>query len=61
MSNSMNGNVVAGQQSQYISIVPENGEQFVAGQKIIYNIEPEIGYIKKDSYICFDVIKLVLF
>ena len=49
MSNSMNGNVVAGQQSQYISIVPENGEQFVAGQKIIYNI-------KKDSYICFDVI-----
>lgn len=56
MSNSMNGNVVAGQQSQYISIVPENGEQFVAGQKIIYNIEPEIGYIKKDSYICFDVI-----
>ncbi len=55
-NNNQQGQVVAGQASQYISIVPENGEQFVAGQKIIYNIEPEVGYIKKDSYLLFDVL-----
>ncbi len=55
-NNNQQGQVVAGQASQYLSIVPENGEQFVAGQKIIYNIEPEVGYIKKDSYLLFDVL-----
>ncbi len=52
----MNNNIVASQSSQFISIVPENGEQFNPQQKIIYNIEPEIGYIKKDSYLVFDVL-----
>ena len=51
-----NNAMVASQSSQYISIVPENGEQFNPQQKIIYNIEPEIGYIKNDSYIVFDVL-----
>lgn len=55
-SDLVNSSVVAGQASQFISIVPENGEQYVPGQKIIYNIEPEIGYIKKDSYIIFDIL-----
>ena len=56
MSNDMGGNVVAMESSQTISIVPENGEQFSPGQKIIYNIEPEIGYLKRDSYLIFDVV-----
>ena len=55
MSNDMGGNVVAMNSSQTISIVPENGEQFNPGQKIIYNIEPEVGYLKRDSYLVFDV------
>ncbi len=56
MSNDMGGNVVAMESSQTISIVPENGEQFSPGQKIIYNIEPEVGYLKRDSYLIFDVV-----
>jgi len=55
-SNVMNNQVVAMNSSQTISIVPENGEQFNPGQKIIYNIEPEVGYIKRDSYLVFDVV-----
>jgi len=51
-----NNAMVASQSSQFISIVPENGEQFNPSQKIIYNIEPEVGYIKNDSYIVFDVL-----
>lgn len=55
-SNLVANAVVASANSQYISIVPENGEQFTPGQKIIYNIEPEVGFIKKDSYLVFDVL-----
>ncbi len=55
-SNLQSNAVVASANSQFISIVPENGEQFRPGQKIIYNIEPEIGFIKKDSYMVFDVL-----
>ena len=55
-SNLVANAVVAQSSSQFISIVPENGEQFNPGQKIIYNIEPEIGYIKRDSYLVFDVV-----
>lgn len=47
--------IINSPQTKYISIVPENGEQFNAGQKIIYNIEPSVGYIKKDSFLIFDV------
>ncbi len=54
-SNLVANSVVASSSSQYISIVPENGEQFNPTQKIIYNIEPEIGYIKKDSYLIMDI------
>ena len=55
-SNVMNNQGVAMNSSQTISIVPETGEQFNPGQKIIYNIEPEVGYIKRDSYLVFDVV-----
>ncbi len=55
-SNLVANAVVANASSQYISIVPENGEQFNPGQKIIYNIEPEVGFIKKDSYLVFDIL-----
>lgn len=58
MTDSMlaNNAVVSSNNSQIISIVPENGEQFNSGQKIIYNIEPEIGFIKQDSYLIFDIL-----
>lgn len=41
--------------TKYLSIVPENGETFQPGQKIIYNIEADVGYLKKDSYLVMDV------
>ncbi len=44
-------------QSKYVSIIPENAQTFRAGQKIIYNLEPELGFVKgKDSYLVFDVL-----
>jgi len=55
-TNLMNNSIVASSNSQYISIVAENGEQFNPRQKIIFNIEPEIGFIKKDSYLVFDLL-----
>ena len=55
-TNLVNNQVVASSNSQYVSIVAENGEQFNPRQKIIFNIEPEIGFIKKDSYIVFDLL-----
>jgi len=55
-TNLVNNQVVASSNSQYISIVAENGEQFNPRQKIIFNIEPEIGFIKKDSYLVFDLL-----
>lgn len=56
MASNLQGNaIVASANSQFISIVPENGEQFKPSQKIIYNIEPEIGFIKQDSYMVFDI------
>ncbi len=54
--NNASGNVASQMNSKYISIKPENGETFNAGQKIIYNIEPNIGYIKRDSYLVMDVV-----
>ena len=42
--------------TKYISLVPENGEQFNPGQKIIFNIEPNIGFMKRDSYMIFDLL-----
>lgn len=57
MASNVENNVVASQMnSKYISIKAENGESFNPGQKIIYNIEPSIGFIKKDSYLVFDVV-----
>ena len=44
-------------ESKYLSIIPENAQNYRAGQKIIYNLEPELGFIKaRDSYLVFDVL-----
>ena len=57
MATDNQGSAIASQlNSKYISIKPENGEVFNSGQKIIYNIEPSIGYIKRDSYLVLDII-----
>tara|TARA_R110002126_G_scaffold30604_5_gene99848 strand:- start:1884 stop:3503 length:1620 start_codon:yes stop_codon:yes gene_type:complete len=52
----MSNPVVNSVNTKYISIVPENGEVFNPGQKIIYNIEPNIGFMKRDSYMIFDIL-----
>lgn len=50
MSQSINPN------SQYFSIVPQNGTQFTAGNKIIFEVNPNIAFVKgKDCYLAFDV------
>jgi len=50
MSNSISQN------SQYFSIVPQNGTTFTAGNKIIFEINPNIAFVKgKDSYLAFDI------
>tara|TARA_A100000171_G_C2135723_1_gene150059 strand:- start:1364 stop:2989 length:1626 start_codon:yes stop_codon:yes gene_type:complete len=43
--------------SQYFSLAPQNGTgNFTAGNKIIFEINPNIGFVKgKDCYLAFDV------
>tara|TARA_R110002073_G_scaffold234998_1_gene396148 strand:- start:3177 stop:4814 length:1638 start_codon:yes stop_codon:yes gene_type:complete len=42
--------------AKYVSIIPENGTEFVSGQKIIFNLDPSLGWIKgRDSYLVFDI------
>ena len=42
--------------AKYVSIIPENGTEFKAGQKIVYNLDPSLGWIKgRDSYLVFDI------
>ena len=37
--------------SKFISLVPDNGTEFIAEQKAIFTINPDIGFIKgRDSY-----------
>ena len=44
--------------SRYISLTPENGSQFVAGQKIQFDVKPSIGFIKgRSSYISVNLEK----
>ena len=44
-------------ESKYLSIIPENAQSYRAGQKIIFNLEPELGFVKaRDSYLVFDVL-----
>ncbi len=43
--------------SKFISLVADNGTEFVAEQKAIFTIHPDIGFVKgKDSYISFDLL-----
>jgi len=45
-----------GSTSKYISLVPSNGTQFKAEQKMEFEIKPNISFVKgKDSYLSFDV------
>lgn len=59
MSNPASQPVQQNQQTnnaKYVSIIPENGTSFVEGQKIIYNLDPSLGWIKgRDSYLVFDI------
>ena len=48
--------ITSSSNTKYLSIIPENGETFNPGQKLIFNLEPNLGYIKKDSYMIFDVL-----
>ena len=37
--------------AKYVSIIPENGTEFSPAQKIIFNLDPSLGWIKgRDSY-----------
>ena len=43
--------------AKYVSIIPENQQTFSPGQKIVFNLEPSLGYIKaRDSYLVFDIL-----
>mgnify|MGYP003676537632 CR=1 FL=1 len=42
--------------SRFIALSPENGSEFVEGQKVIFEVKPNISFIKgKDSYISLDL------
>tara|TARA_R110000744_G_scaffold361588_1_gene469376 strand:+ start:2880 stop:4541 length:1662 start_codon:yes stop_codon:yes gene_type:complete len=43
--------------AKYVSLIPENGTQFNPNQKIVFNLDPSLGWIKgRDSYLVFDVL-----
>ena len=42
--------------AKFVSIIPENGNEFSPGQKIVFNIDPSIGWVKgRDSYLVFEI------
>lgn len=42
--------------SKYLALIPENGTEFIAGQKVIFQVKPNISFIKgRDSYLSFDM------
>ena len=52
----MSAPIVQTNNAKFVSIIPENGTEFQEGQKIIFNLDPALGYIKaRDSYLCFDI------
>jgi hypothetical protein len=57
MSNPSASPIVQTNNSKYVSIIPDNGTEFNPQQKIIFNIDPSVGFIKaRDSYIAFDIL-----
>tara|TARA_R110002153_G_scaffold274315_1_gene448475 strand:- start:17316 stop:18989 length:1674 start_codon:yes stop_codon:yes gene_type:complete len=60
MSNPASNPVVQNSQTnnaKYLSIIPENGTEFKAGQKVVFNIDPSVGWIKgRDSYLVWDIL-----
>ncbi len=42
--------------SKFIALIPDNGSEFIAEQKAIFTVNPDIGFVKgKDSYISFEI------
>ncbi len=42
--------------AKFVSIIPENGNEFSPGQKIVFNLDPSIGWVKgRDSYLVFEI------
>ena len=47
--------------AKYVSLIPENGTQFNPNQKVVFNLDPSLGWIKgRDSYLVFDVLNTSL-
>ena len=43
--------------SKFIALVADNGTEFIAEQKAIFTIQPDIGFVKgRDSYLSFDML-----
>ena len=43
--------------AKLLSIIAENGTSFRPNQKIIFNIDPSVGWVKtKESYLVFDIL-----
>ncbi len=57
MSNPSASPIMQTNNSKYVSIIPDNGTEFNPAQKIIFNIDPSVGFVKsRDSYIVFDIL-----
>ena len=57
MSNPVANPVVSnGSNAKYISLIAENGTEFSQRQKVVFNIDPSVGFIKaRDSYLVIDI------
>ena len=57
MSNPVSKPVVSnGSNAKYISLIAENGTEFSQRQKVVFNIDPSVGFIKaRDSYLVIDL------
>ena len=56
MSNPSANPVKQTNNARYVSIIPDNGTEFSARQKVVFNIDPSVGFLKaKDSYLVFDI------
>ena len=43
--------------SKFIALVADNGTEFIAEQKAIFTVQPDIGFVKgRDSYLSFDML-----
>jgi len=43
--------------AKYVSLIAENGTEFNPRQKIVFNLDPSLGWVKaRDSYFVFDIL-----